>query len=264
MVSTVKAGVQVALGQGVASTAALALADAAVRAMTLAKVQVAAAVLLAAGLVGTGVALLTTRDSAPPTALAVAPPPAPVSATAPPTEAVQPAPPPVARREPDYVSTLIRLARADRVLIVVRTEDGGPRELTFPFADDVQVRLDGLRPGHVEELRPGLRVALYLAPDRRTVTRIEAEGVSQKRQVLAVDADAGQILLQEETRGRWLPVAATAVVTVDGRRAALGDLPPGQALIRLSVDQRQVMAIQAGVREPEAPQRDGGRPRPER
>lgn len=257
-VATVKSGVMLATGQaltGIVSAEVLTLTGMAMRSLAMAKLKVVTAVLLTVSVLTGGAGLVSRQmlvsgaNKATPAQLAeemAAASPAP----APPATAPAEPPPPRPEKErqaserPDVLGLLQRLDVERGTINIARLEDGAPRDQTFALAPNVEVRIDGNKPGRLQELPQDVRVGLFLMPDRKTVIRLQAEGPTQRRQINAVDAREGYLVVSEEPRR--LKVADDAVVTVSGRRTKLADLPPGPAMIKFSVDRRTVIAIQAG------------------
>jgi hypothetical protein len=239
--------------------------------MAVAKLKAVAAVVLAFSLVAGGVGVAVQRGLGPQAGPAVveAPVEAPVvaAATPPPPAAELPPPPPPPESKPaeekapetrenerarngrpDAIGLLERLERDDTVLLVRRLEDGDPPQRTFALSRDVQIVIDDHRPGRLADLTPGLRVNLFLTPDRTAVSRLVAEGPRQRRQVREVDVrERCLVVAGEGARNSRLPVAADATVTINGRRAQLADVVPGPVEIKLSVDLKTVLAIMVGT-----------------
>jgi hypothetical protein len=147
--------------------------------------------------------------------------------------------------------------------------DAPPTEKAFSLAKNVEVAIDGsggmgrgglFKEGKLSDLAAGVRIALTLSADQKTVESILAETPTVRGQLKAVDA-AKKTLTIGQTAGRdqagedkTYSLAADAEVAVDdgrGRRlslkeAKLTDLAPGaQVTARLSIDMKQVQFVMA-------------------
>jgi RNA polymerase sigma factor (sigma-70 family) len=118
----------------------------------------------------------------------------------------------------------------------------------YPVAKDVKVTIDG-KPGQFQDLKPGMRVGLHLAPGKSAVAGIEAR--SPEDAVLkAADVEKNTITVSTGGREVTLPLSPRARLSRNGYASfEFTDLKPGMRLdLQLgSEDDRIVVrALKAG------------------
>jgi RNA polymerase sigma factor (sigma-70 family) len=238
---------------GVISAQVAALTEGVLRSMLLTRLQIATAVLLVVGLIGTGAGLLSRQ--------ALADKPAP--------EAVQKAPGQDSPQTTVEVSGRVQAADAAKHTLTLHFSKQFFGAQTFAVAREVKVLLDdgtgdrlGFQDGTLADLTEGAAVTLRLSTDRKEVVRIWVEGPTVQGVVKAVDAD-GQTLTAAvvETKGqpavdRTFTVAKHARLSLEDGKvkdkskhmppAGLADLPRGAVVfLRLAADRKTVGSIRA-------------------
>jgi RNA polymerase sigma factor (sigma-70 family) len=293
LVSTIKAATLLAAGQAatpVITTQAAALTEGVLQAMFLTKIKGALTVLAVVAFVGTGAGLLGHRGGG---ADAAAPskqldivnrslPPEPIT-----TDAVSEAgeegevtvavaqrtAAPVREGRRAEVHGMVKEVNASARTITISVGSGreaAPEDKTFAVAKDVEVVVgssvargrEGLyKEAKLADLAAGLKVALTLAKDEKTVDAILTEGPMARGQVKAVDADKKTITIGQPARGRdggaeekTYSVAAKAEIAIDDGRGhrfsikegTLADVAVGALVTaQLSLDSKHIQVILA-------------------
>jgi hypothetical protein len=144
-----------------------------------------------------------------------------------------------------------------------RTRGGEAEEKTVQVAPNVVVLLDdgkgrrfSLRQGKLASIPPGAVVNVRLSVDQKQATLIRAEGPSLPARLKSVDAKKGTITVEtrvargENPEEKTFTLARDVQVLIDGRPAKVTDLKAGEedsfTMLRLSLDQKTVQAIQVG------------------
>jgi hypothetical protein len=276
---------------GVGTTAAAAaipagvaaLADGVVKAMLLAKLKIAAIVVVSVALVGTGVGLAVhhamTVNGTLPKQAAASPGPA-VPGTPPsgspvaplPAASITPSePPPLAPPSPDLTSgkpgargptiqaSVLQLNRPARTITVSYSEASRKDRATFPLASDLRVSLADYRakstqPADLADVAEGSAVMLQLSPDRAQVTEIVILSGSLTGVVQTLDLSTRTLTLatrqKPESATLTFVVWEDAKITIVGRSktdakaAQFAQLVPGTPItVQVAADRSVVTAI---------------------
>jgi small nuclear ribonucleoprotein (snRNP)-like protein len=249
--STIKATTLFAAGQaasGAIPAHVVALAEGVLTTMSLTKIKIAVAVLVAVGVLGTGAGWLMH----------------PARAEKPTKRAAENA----GREDRTEVSGVVTAVDASRNTIRIHLGKESPGEEAFTLAGDAKVLLDdgtgdklSFREGKLTDLTEGNPVTLRLSADR-TVTRIWAEGPTLQGILKAVDAVNNTITASVRlTKGHaeadtTFAVAKNAKLLIDdgqvvdksrpARQPGLADLPANAVVsLKLSADRKVVGGIRA-------------------
>lgn len=138
----------------------------------------------------------------------------------------------------------------------ISVNSGGERERnkeqSYPLANDVNVLIDNRR-AKLADLAKGTLVFLQRLEGSDAVVGIRAEGPSVGGDVRAVDARsitlAGRRTEAKPLPDQVYPVSPDVQVLVDGKPGKVSDIRPGSRVaLKLSVDQKTVVAITSGAR----------------
>lgn len=252
MISTVKAATLIAAGQtmaGVVSAPVAALTEGVLKAMLLAKLKIATAVLLAVGILGLGAGVLTQV----------------VSAEGPAALAAQRREGEQAREPKTTVSGVVKAVDAAKNTVtitvhVARTEPAV--EKVFELSKDAKVLLNDKqdrrtppREGKLADLLTGTHAVLELTADGKAAATITARGPSISGAVKGVDAAKNTLTVRigrDPEEDKTFEVSKDAPVLYNegvGRGSVpkeikLADLPEGVVVaLNLSVDQKSIVGI---------------------
>lgn len=141
-------------------------------------------------------------------------------------------------KKPALIHCSFRSA-TERTITVIRGDEG---ERVYDLHSIVEVLIDG-KPGKIEDIPVKTALTLELIEGHDKVAEIRATGPSERGRLESVDVAAGTITLAGEDK-QVLKVAADAKLQVDGVKAALGDLRPGQEVhLQLSVDRKTAFSV---------------------
>jgi hypothetical protein len=171
------------------------------------------------------------------------------------------------REAPAEVRGVVKSVAGDAITLTFADRREPAVEKTFTLAKDVEVALaaaggrGGLfKEGKLTDLTEGVRVALSLSHDKKTVESIVAEGVTIRGILKAVDATKNSLTIaqavsregaEEEKTYTLAPGAEVVIDDGRGRRfsikeVALADVPTGALVnVWLTADQKQVQALMA-------------------
>jgi RNA polymerase sigma factor (sigma-70 family) len=239
-----------AAATGVIPVRAVALAEGALKTMTLTKLKIALGALAMVAVLGASAAALTQqvpadKPSEPPVkekpVAAVKP------AEPPVTPKEEPADPPARKAEPATVPTtvtgiVVAVDAAKNALTVAHREG----ETTFSLTNDCKIEIDFKR-GTLAALPKGANVMLSQFVDPTTARTLEAGGRwHYGAAVKGVDAGQNTITIADKELDKTFAVAPDACVAVDGKPCKLDGVPVGAiAHLGLGVDQTTVCVIGA-------------------
>jgi RNA polymerase sigma factor (sigma-70 family) len=162
------------------------------------------------------------------------------------------------RVEGPSIAGLLQAVDADEntITVTIPTKDGPAVVRTFVVVKTAPVSIDDGQPEGKAKPAEGLRsanlpvgahVTLRLAPDRRWVVAVAAEGPTVVGIVNGVDGTTGTLTLGHKVRGeKTYSVMKDAAVLLDGKDGIrkLADLPVGSvAELKLLIDQKTVREI---------------------
>ncbi len=149
------------------------------------------------------------------------------------------------RRGREIRATLKSLDAAAGTLTVSESREREVSERTLNLIKNVKVTIDG-RDTRLSDLVPGNLLLLQVSGESGDVLAIRAEGAAVTGVIRSVDPLARTITLGGD-RERTLTLAPDAKVLLEGRPGELAGLREGMRVsLRLSSDQRSVVAIQVG------------------
>lgn len=242
---------------GLVTSSTIALADGMLKTLAVAKLKVAATILLLVGMIGVGVGTFgyaafgghqkdgrQAVGELPPAALtspSIPEKPKLVTLGPEPTQAVDNK---AEEQKGPTVAGTIRSVNGDGQALTVRAKESDKKYALIPT---VQVVIDG-KEARVIDLKPQYRVLMTLTPDGKEVVRVAATGPIVSCHVQSVD-DGLQALtvgLRGDSRPqqRSFQVVADAEIVIDGNPARLTDLVEGlDVALQFSVDEKTVMKI---------------------
>ncbi len=262
MVSTVQAAALFAAGKaasaGVISAQVIVLTEGVLKAMLIAKLKIATAVLVAGGILGTGAGILTQHVLAGPSTKPGAEQAAADkagSANAEPEQKKESTPqekePAPQQKKGGPAGILNAVDAAKNTITVTLAKKGGDtQEKTFEIGTGAEVVLDG-KPSKLGDLKQGVHVNLQLSEDQKAVL-IRAGGPSLRGELKAADTAKGTVVVAVAgTQGKedkTFKLAKDVKLSLRAKKdATLADVEAGAAVaLTLSADRSEVVALAVG------------------
>ena len=135
------------------------------------------------------------------------------------------------------------------VLVDVEDEDKeAPGTESFDLAKDAKI-LFGKEPVKLSELKVGMKCRAVFNDKQTSVIEFEANWPKLRTKAKEIDAATGKLTIEIEVNNQEfeLPFAIrpNAIITVDGLKATIADVPTGEVTVQFSPDRKQLIAIES-------------------